>query len=364
LENEIQVFSNEEFGKIRTITIDGDPWFVGVDVANKLGYQNGSRDINRHVDERDRLKTMIFDGTQMRETIIINESGLYSLVLSSKLPSAREFQHWVTSEVLPTLRKTGSYSITRSDMTEIRNVANVVNNAVGVVNDLSEKIDVMNANINARIDRAEKEIAEAKRMAEEARNLAMDSKIRYARPITYEDCQQTKNAGKTPSRYVSDKRVSEIVKEIATLTGTSENSVFSMIYTMMREKKCIDVQEYYNMYKETHPDKTEVSAWYVVKSKPSLFNAFVTTAEEILDILRMTSFDNFSNTVRLIPYLAYSRFHISEPILWKKIYREMELNGIDWDNYGGKSNRAQALKTRRDLQDAYCDAVRSLFAEA
>lgn len=107
--NNIQVFNNPEFGDIRTVEIDGEPWFVGKDVADNLGYQNGSRDINRHVDEDDKQKMMLFDGNQKKETIIINESGLYTLILGSKLPSAKRFQHWVTSEVLPSIRKTGAY---------------------------------------------------------------------------------------------------------------------------------------------------------------------------------------------------------------------------------------------------------------
>lgn len=112
---EIVLFNNPNFGQVRTLMIDGEPWFVGKDVANKLGYQNGSRDINRHVDEEDRHKVMIFDGNQDKETIIINESGLYSLILSSKLPRAKEFKHWVTSEVLPSIRKTGGYGVTNNN---------------------------------------------------------------------------------------------------------------------------------------------------------------------------------------------------------------------------------------------------------
>lgn len=82
--NELQIFKSPEFGQIRTLTIDGEPWFVGKDVADILGYQNGSRDINRHVDADDKRKEMITDGKQLKETILINESGLYSLILSSK----------------------------------------------------------------------------------------------------------------------------------------------------------------------------------------------------------------------------------------------------------------------------------------
>ena len=111
MENAIKIFENEEFGSVRTMEINGEPYFVGKDVTDILGYQNGSRDINRHVDEDDREKVMIFDGNQDKESIIINESGLYSLILSSKLPNAKKFKRWVTSEVLPAIRKTGSYSI-------------------------------------------------------------------------------------------------------------------------------------------------------------------------------------------------------------------------------------------------------------
>ena len=108
--NDLKIFKNTEFGEIRTIEVDNEPWFVGKDVADTLGYQNGSRDINRHVDEEDRHKVMLFDGNQDKETIVINESGLYSLILSSQLPNAKAFKRWVTAEVLPTIRKHGMYA--------------------------------------------------------------------------------------------------------------------------------------------------------------------------------------------------------------------------------------------------------------
>lgn len=107
---ELQIYKNAEFGSVRTTTIGGQPYFVGKDVSDILGYQNGSRDINRHVDEEDRQKAMFFDGTQDKETIIINESGLYSLILSSKMPNAKKFKRWVTNEVLPAIRKHGIYA--------------------------------------------------------------------------------------------------------------------------------------------------------------------------------------------------------------------------------------------------------------
>ncbi len=111
--NELQIFNSTEFGEVRTIVIDNEVWFVGKDVCDILKYQNGSRDINRHVDEEDRIKEMIAqyqNGTLVKtQTILINESGLFSLALSSKLPKAKEFKRWITKEVIPSIRKHGGY---------------------------------------------------------------------------------------------------------------------------------------------------------------------------------------------------------------------------------------------------------------
>ena len=115
--NDIKIFDNPEFGKIRALDRDGEPWMVGKDVAQALGYQNGSRDINRHVDPEDRRKIMFSDGNQNKETIIIKESGLYSLVLGSKLITAKKFKRWVTSEVLPSIRKSGGYIAGQDQLT-------------------------------------------------------------------------------------------------------------------------------------------------------------------------------------------------------------------------------------------------------
>lgn len=106
--NKLQNF-NFEGNSVRTVIIENEPYFVGKDVADVLGYQNGSRDINSHVDSEDKLKYQISTSGQMREQIIITESGVYSLIFGSRLESAKRFKHWVTSEVLPTIRRTGSY---------------------------------------------------------------------------------------------------------------------------------------------------------------------------------------------------------------------------------------------------------------
>ena len=107
----VQIFSNEEFGRIRTVAIEGEPWFVGKDVAERLGYAKPLNALAMHVDEDDSLKQGLIDSMgRVQETIIINESGLYSLVLSSKLPRAKAFKRWITSEVIPSIRKRGMYA--------------------------------------------------------------------------------------------------------------------------------------------------------------------------------------------------------------------------------------------------------------
>lgn len=108
--NQLQIFNNKEFGQIRTVTIDNETWFVGKDVALVLGYAKPLNAIATHVDEDDSQKQGLTDSLgRTQNTIFINESGLYALIFGSKLESAKRFKHWVTSEVLPAIRKTGSY---------------------------------------------------------------------------------------------------------------------------------------------------------------------------------------------------------------------------------------------------------------
>ena len=119
MENEIRIFESEEFGKVRTIIKDGEPWLVGKDVAEILEYRNTKKALSDHVDDEDKYQG---DGVTIRDSMgrmqhptIINESGFYSLVLSSKMPKAKEFRRWVTSHVLPTIRRTGGY-VANEDM--------------------------------------------------------------------------------------------------------------------------------------------------------------------------------------------------------------------------------------------------------
>ena len=110
--NDIKVFENDAFGRVRTIDREGDVWFVGKDVAEILGYTNPSKALADHVDEEDKLNNESLSSLGQRGGWLINESGLYSLVLSSKLPTAKQFKRWITKEVIPSIRKTGGYFAT------------------------------------------------------------------------------------------------------------------------------------------------------------------------------------------------------------------------------------------------------------
>lgn len=117
--NELKVFENVQLGKVRTLEIKGEPYFVGKDVAEILGYERATKAIQDHVDIEDKDEVPIQDSIgRMQKTPIINESGMYSLILSSKLPKAKEFKRWVTSEVLPTIRKTGGYVSNATQMVD------------------------------------------------------------------------------------------------------------------------------------------------------------------------------------------------------------------------------------------------------
>jgi prophage antirepressor-like protein len=109
--NDLTVFKNKQFGEVRTVEISGEPWFVGKDVATCLAYSNSRKALTDHVDSEDKGVTKCDTLGGKQELTVINESGLYSLILGSKLPTAKQFKRWITAEVIPSIRKTGSYSV-------------------------------------------------------------------------------------------------------------------------------------------------------------------------------------------------------------------------------------------------------------
>lgn len=137
--SQIQVFNNGIFGNVRALVRDGEPWFIGKDVAEILGYERADNAIRNHVDDEDKLMHQISASGQKRNMTIINESGLYSLILSSKLPSAKAFKRWVTSEVLPTIRKQGMYLTPATSEEAISNPESFIAKALIVANQVLER---------------------------------------------------------------------------------------------------------------------------------------------------------------------------------------------------------------------------------
>ena len=161
--NELMIFNNPEFGEIRTVEVDGEPWLVGKDVAEILGYADTNRAVAQHVDKEDRkvlgrkaygdLYSSLWDGeNDFSNKNIINESGVYSLVLGSKLPSAKKFKRWVTSEVLPSIRKNGMYLLPKDYPSALRALADSEEQRMA--------LEASNATLSAENERQAQVIAE------------------------------------------------------------------------------------------------------------------------------------------------------------------------------------------------------------
>lgn len=143
--NDIQIFNSPEFGEVRTVIINGEPWFVGRDVAKSLGYAKPEGAIRNNVDKDDTLSEGVMDSMgRMQDTLVVNESGLYSLIFGSKLESAKKFKKWVTSEVLPQLRKTGSYGTPQVPVTTAEQIKLLAQGHT----ELKEEIDAVKSDVD------------------------------------------------------------------------------------------------------------------------------------------------------------------------------------------------------------------------
>ena len=152
MNNQVTIFNNAEFGSVRTVTIDGEPWFVGKDVCEALGYVDIAHTILDHVDEDDRVnsKTRGHNDPEFgqRGTWLINESGLYSLVLSSKLDSAKRFKKWITSEVIPSIRKNGGYILNQENMSDEEIMARALITANKIIADRDARIQSLETEVD------------------------------------------------------------------------------------------------------------------------------------------------------------------------------------------------------------------------
>lgn len=147
--NNLQIFDSPDFGQIRTIQQNGEPWFVGKDVAEILGYTNPSKALVDHVDDEDKLNNDSLSSLGQRGGWLINESGLYSLILSSKMPKAKEFKRWVTSEVIPAIRKTGGYIAGSENMTDAEIMAKAVLVAQSTIRQRDQRIKELESDVAA-----------------------------------------------------------------------------------------------------------------------------------------------------------------------------------------------------------------------
>lgn len=161
--NKLKIFENPEFGAIRTMEIDGEPWFVGKDVATALGYSNPRKAIADHVEQEDKNTVTIRDGIKGNPNMtVINESGVYSLILSSKLPTAKAFKRWVTSEVLPAIRKTGGYIPVTPEMSEME----ILSRAVLICKRTIDEQEKQIASMELKNSKLSKELAQARPAAQ------------------------------------------------------------------------------------------------------------------------------------------------------------------------------------------------------
>nr|DAK75128.1 MAG TPA: repressor domain protein [Caudoviricetes sp.] len=153
--NDLTTFTNPEFGQVRTVEIDGTPWLVGKDVAVALGYKEPTKAVRDKVDPEDRGMSKMDTPSGEQEMLIINESGLYSLILSSKMPKAKAFKRWVTSEVLPAIRKTGAYESFQAQqhIEQLEATNTRLNAAIAAVNDAKKNLAVARENHDFYVER-------------------------------------------------------------------------------------------------------------------------------------------------------------------------------------------------------------------
>ena len=151
MQNNLMIFKNEEFGEIRSLEINNEPYFIGNEIATILGYKNTRDALLKHVDSEDKISDVaIYDGSQNRNMIVINESGLYSLIMSSKLSSAKKFKRWVTSEVLPSIRKHGGYIAGQEQMTDEELMAKAIlmaNSKIQELNHKNQQLEMQNSQL-------------------------------------------------------------------------------------------------------------------------------------------------------------------------------------------------------------------------
>lgn len=253
--NEIKIFENPEFGSIRTLQKNNEPWFVGKDVAKVLGYRDTSDALKKHVDEEDKLTRRFADSGQGRTMYIINESGLYSLILSSKLPTAKKFKHWVTSEVLPSIRKTGGYNMDKTvqTMIEFMSQQQEINvKFLSLLDEMSNRLSSL-------------EMPKAPLLLQENRS----------------DNQGGMFLPETDVR-ANTKHLNALIKDYLSITGSARNYVLHRLYTILQQEKDISLNSYLDVYR-AETGKSGSTALYVIAAHKELYESAVDIIERSID---------------------------------------------------------------------------------
>ncbi len=209
--NDLQVFNNPKFGEVRAVEINGDPWFVGKDVATALGYQNPQRAIRDHVDGEDKGVTDMVTPGGKQSISIINESGMYSLIFSSKLPKAKEFKRWVTSEVLPSIRKHGGYltpELAQQIAKGLEAQAAITQTLTGLVEGLTQRMEALERREN--------------------KQTPLQMAVRGDNP--FEDCPTLVKPNSNKSRRIWMRTASEKLNMLADKFGLPSTTVLHNLY--------------------------------------------------------------------------------------------------------------------------------------
>ena len=252
MENNLVIFTHENFGNVRVVTIDDEPWMVGKDIAEALGYTDTVHAVLDHVDDDDRVNSKT-QGQNVPEfgqrgTWLINESGLYSLIFSSKLPAAKEFKRWVTKEVLPTLRKTGSYTMNSQALQATMNWM---------------------SDANERLEKLERYCVKAGKMVKEVKN-----------NVGFINYMLSRNSrAKKASRWKMITKPK--LKALAEYYGVDEKKVLHGIYISMEDEYDFDLRDYIDEYKFVN-DLDSCSAYDVVDADRNLRQIFDSVIDGLL----------------------------------------------------------------------------------
>lgn len=254
--NNIQIFNNSEFGDIRTVTIDGEPWFVGKDIALVLGYAKPTDAIRKRVDEEDRGISKMETPSGVQEMTIINESGLYALIFGSKLESAKKFKHWVTGEVLPSIRKTGGY-----------------------LSGADTKMFSMMESQQQFMERQEKL---SQMMIEKLENL---SRIQIQQPISHDaDCFSARIGEKDEFQGRREK-LNRLVDEMAEAFKWKKDFALHRLYKTLEKILDISMDDYKKVY-QVETGKVCASTWKVVIDSDRLYEMAVIVCQNTINDMK------------------------------------------------------------------------------